>query len=211
MQLSTHHKVALGAAAVTSAIALTDAVTHGLTGDNPFSDESGLPPAALALVDVAHGLTYVALAVVLLREADRFRHTNRVARGLRWVVLVSLGVLAAGFLFIAPVISLREAYDSSTYDTFGLVGGPAFFGMIFGSMGLGLALSRTRTLGAGARVLVWMVPVFGFTMVLAWLAPLWAHPAYLETTLQLGLALLGVGAATTLPGSELPAGLDRVR
>jgi hypothetical protein len=212
MQLSRHHKVALTAAVVTSAIALTDAITHGLTGDNPFSDESDLAPAVLALVDVIHGLTYVALAVVLVREAARFRSVNRVARAARWVVMASLVTLAIGFILLAPVISWREAYDTPLYDAFGMVGGPAFFGLIFGSLALGLALARDRRLGVGARVLLLMLPVFGGMMLLAWLAPAWAHPAYLETTLQLGLALLGVDAARPgrLPGLTTPD-FDRVR
>ena len=202
MHLAPHHRWALAGATATSAIALTDAVTHGLTGGySPFSDESDLL-ALVALGNVVHGLTYVALGAVLIREAARFRSLNRVARGSRWVILASLAVLAVGFIVVAPVISLRNAYDSGTYVAFGLVAGPAFFGMILGSLVLGLALLRTQVLGVGARILALMLPVLGLTLLLTSLLPLWAHPAYLETTLHLGLALLGVGAVATQPATR---------
>lgn len=202
MELASHHRWALAGATATSAIALSDAVTHGVTGGySPFSDDSDLQ-TLVATADVVHGLTYVALAVVLLREAERFRGTNRLARGSRWVVLVSLAVLAVGFLFLAPVIALRDAYDSGVYTGFSVVGAPAFFGMIFGSLTLGLAVLRNRSLGVGGRVLALMTPVFGGMMLLDWLAPAWAHPAYLETTLHFGLALIGVGALAAQPATR---------
>lgn len=199
MKLQTHHRLALTGAVVTSAIALTDAITHGVTGGySPFSEESDMTGVAAA-GSLAHGLTYLALAAVLVREADRFRSTNRAARGSRWVVLVSLAVLAAGFIFVAPVVDLRGAYDGTAYTSFGLVAGPAFGGLILGSLVLGLALLRNRALGVGARVLGLMLPVIGLSVLLGWLASDWAHPAYAETTLHFGLALLGVGVAAAQP------------
>ena len=201
MQLASHHRWALVGAVATSAIALTDAVTHGVTGGrSPFSEESDLQ-ALVAVGNLVHGLAYAALAVVLVREADRFRSTNVVARAARWVVLVSLAVLTAGFVLVAPVIALRDAYDSPVYTALGAVVAPAFIGMILGSLVLGLAVLRNRSLGIGGRVLALMLPVLAGTMLLAWLAPAWAHPAYLETMLQLGLALVGVDAVAAQPGS----------
>ncbi|QZY28213.1 hypothetical protein [Nocardioides coralli] len=194
MSLSRHHTVALAAAGCMSAVAITDAVTHGLTGHySVFSDESENWPA-LVLSAVVHGLAYVALAWVLLREGDRFAATNRVARATRWVVIACLGVLAAGFLLIQPFLDPRGGYDGALYETFGVLVGPAFLGMLLGSMGLGLALLRSPALGIGPRMLALMLPVLGVTVLLGWLAPAWAHPAYLETTFSFGLALLGVRA-----------------
>lgn len=39
-----------------------------------------------------------------------------------------------------------------------------------------------------------MLPVFGVTILLQLVATDWAHPAYLETTLHFGIAVLGVDA-----------------
>ena len=62
-----------------------------------------------------------------------------------------------------------------------------------GALGMGLALARNRSLGYGARILSALLPVAALTALVGWLAPDWAHPAYAETVLHFGLALLGVG------------------
>ena len=202
MPLSRHHRWALTGAVLTSAIALTDAVTHGLTGGfSPFSEESDLTLLVVAGT-LVHGLAYVAFAVVLLTEAGRFSATNRVARSSRWVVLASLAVLAAGFLTVSPVATVLDAYDGTAYAVFGIVAGLGFAGLLLGSMVMGLALLRTDALGLGARVLALLLPALGVTLLLAWLSPLWAHPAYVETLAYVGLALLGVGAGSSRPATR---------
>ncbi len=47
-----------------------------------------------------------------------------------------------------------------------------------------------------------MIPVLLATIALGLLAPDWAHPAYLETTINVGVALLGVGGAATAEASR---------
>jgi hypothetical protein len=193
MQLSTHHKVALAGAAMTSGIALFDAMTHGLTGEySMFSDESGVRLAKV-LGDLVHGLTYVALCFVLVREATLIAAAGRAQAVLRWILVGSLTLLAAGFLLVAPWLESPESA--------GVVGvvlvvlmSIGFAGMIFGSLIIGPLLLRTPGLRTAARVLTAMVPVLGITILLAFVATDWAHPAYLETTLHFGIALLGVDA-----------------
>ena len=202
MNMKLHHKLALLGAAGTSAIALSDAVTHGLTGHySVFADTSGNAPVQ-ALGDLVHGLTYLALSLVLVREATRFAALNRVARGCRWVVLVSLATLAPGFVLVAPVLAITGIDAGTPYAIWGGIAGVAFIGMILGSLVLGLALLPSRALGVGARVLALMLPVAGLTALIAWLAPAWAHPAYLETTLHFGLATLGLGTAAVLRSAD---------
>jgi len=205
MSMQLHHKLALLGAAGTSAMALGDAVIHGLTGHySVFADTSGNAPVQ-ALGDLLHGLTYLALSWVLVREAGRFTAVNRVARGCRWVVLVSLAALATGFVLVAPVLAFSDT-DAGTPDAiWGGIAGVAFVGMILGSLVLGLALLPSRALGVGARVLALMLPVAGLTALLAWLASGWAHPAYLETTLHFGLATLGLGVAAVLTSADARA------
>lgn len=191
MNISTHHRVALGCAAVTSAMALTDAVTHGLTGGpSPFGDESA--GAAVSLVtNLAHGGTYLALAWVLYAERDRLSATGPFSRVLAFVVAVSLTLLAFGFLVVLPVTDAVGREPGPVAD--GLFGA-AFFGLIFGSLVLGLSLLRSPGLRYAARTLAAMVPVLGVTLLLDVLGSGFAHPAYLETTLHFGLAILGVDA-----------------
>jgi hypothetical protein len=201
MQLSIHHKLALTGAAMTSAIALFDAMTHGLTGEySVFSDESGVRPVKV-LGDLVHGLTYVALCLVLVREATLVAAAGRVQAVLRWVLVGSLTLLAAGFLLVAPWLESPESA--------GVVGvvlvvlmSIGFAGMAFGSLLIGPLLLRTPGLRTGARVLTAMLPVLGLTILLAFVAADWAHPAYLETTLHFGLALLGVDVVRRATASD---------
>lgn len=191
MPLSTHHKLALAGAAVTSSIALFDAFTHGLTGAySVFADEGGVR-WALVTAALAHGLPYLAFCAVLVLEAPLIRSAGRVAAGLRWVLLVSLALLAAGFVLLAP---FTEPTDSGLGLLFGVVATVGFIGMLLSAVVLGPLLLKVRALRPGSVVLSAMLPVLGLTFLLAWLAPDWAHPAYLETTLHLGIALLGAGA-----------------
>ena len=202
MNIQLHHKLALLGAAGTSAIALSDAVTHGLTGHySVFADTSGNAPVQ-ALGQLLHGLTYLALSLVLVREAGRFAAANRVARGCRWVVLVSLATLASGFVLVAPVLAFTGTDVGRPHEIWGGIAGIAFIGMILCSLVLGLALLPSRALGVGARVLALMLPVAGLTALIAWLASAWAHPAYLETTLHFGLATLGLGTAAVLTAAD---------
>jgi hypothetical protein len=73
----------------------------------------------------------------------------------------------------------------------------AFAGMILSSLVLGVAVLRTNPLGYGGRILGLLVVVLPTTVVLGFVAPEWAHPAYVETTIHLGVALLGATAAAT--------------
>ncbi|HET7352411.1 MAG TPA: hypothetical protein VFJ28_15870 [Marmoricola sp.] len=195
MALSRHHRIALVGACATSAIALGDAVVHGLTGDNSvFSDDSGRS-ALIALGGIVHGLTYVALAAVLVAERVRFVGTNLVARGARWVLMGGLAVLAIGFLLVVPVLAFAGQPEGAVGAAWAGTATVGFLAMILGSLTLGLALLRTSALGVGARVLAMMLPVAGLTALVAYAAPSWAHPAYVETTLHFGIALLGVSAS----------------
>ena len=191
MQLSTHHKLALTGAFMTSGIALFDAMTHGITGDySIFSDDSGVRPMKV-IGDLVHGLTYVALCLVLVRESTLIAAAGRVQAVLRWILVGSLTLLAAGFLLVAPFLGSPEGAAGTAL---GVVMSLGFAGMILGSLVLGPLLLRAPGMRTGSRVLTAMLPVLSVTILLAFVATAWAHPAYLETTLHFGLALLGVDA-----------------
>lgn len=143
MHLSTHHKVALTGAAVTSGIALFDAVTHGITGDYSwFADDSGVRPAQVFSA-LAHGLTYVALCLVLVREAALIAAAGRVQAIVRWVLVGSLTLLAAGFLLVAPFLESPES-AGAVGVVLGVLMSLGFAGMIFGSLVIGRCCCALR-------------------------------------------------------------------
>jgi hypothetical protein len=77
--------------------------------------------------------------------------------------------------------------------------------MLLSGLLIGPFLLRVRGLRPGSLVLSAMLPVLGFTILLGFVAPDWAHPAYLETTLHFGIALLGVQAVSDRSRSQTSA------
>jgi hypothetical protein len=70
---------------------------------------------------------------------------------------------------------------------------------------LGLAVIRANPVGIGGRVLAWILPVTAMVVALAFLAPAYAHPGWVETVVNVGIALIGVGVVTR---STAGAGVD---
>lgn len=191
--MKAHHIAALIGCVGLSGIALTDAFVQATTGhDSIFADDAG-PVAAVLGSDVWHGLTYAALTWVLIAEAARFASANRVARICRWVLVVCLAVSAVSFVVIVPALLLTDSGESAFAAAFGVLGTPIFFGTILGAVVLGLAVVRRNPLGVGGRVLLLILPVTAIVIALAFLAPALAHPGWVETVVNVGLALIGVG------------------
>jgi len=194
MTLSRRHTVALIGATLTSTIALSDAVMHGSTGRNLLPETSGQAGWIVA-VDLAHGLTYAALSWVLIGERMRLDQANRLARALRYVLLASLGVLAAGFVLVDPVLRIVHVPPTGPLvAAWGWMAGIGFAGMILSSLLLGIAVLRNNPLGYGGRLLGLLIPVLGATVLLGFIASDWAHPGYAETVIYFGVALIGVRA-----------------
>ncbi|WP_395727910.1 hypothetical protein [Nakamurella sp.] len=193
--MKAHHIAALIGCVGLSGIALTDAFVQATTGhDSIFAADDG-PVGAIVASDVWHGLTYAALTWVLIAEAARFAAANRVARICRWVLVVCLAASAVSFVVIVPALLVTESTDGAFAAVFGALGTPIFFGTILAAVVLGLALIRTNPVGIGGRVLVLILPVTGIIIALAFLAPAYAHPGWVETVVNVGIALIGVGVA----------------
>lgn len=194
MHLLVHHRVALAGATATSAIALSDAFTQGLTGHNTvFADTSGVR-WAIVLGSLVHALTYAALVFVLLAEAPRIDTANRVARVLRRVLTACLVVLSVGFLVAEPLraFSSPPAYVETAWT---IVASATFAGVLLSALAIGPFLLRQPTMRIGAALLTGMAPLLGITILIGMLATAWMHPAYLETAMHFGIALLGTGSA----------------
>lgn len=189
MRLSVHHRLALAGAAAASAIAVGDAVTHGLTGSSSIFTDPAAPPWAMAVSFGVHGLAYVALAAVLVQERARLQPVNRAARISRWVTATAFAALAGYFLLLLPALGPDESGGTGTW--LDGVAGAGFAGMLLGGLTLGIALWRAPAFRLESRLLVGLLPAFGLVLLLGWAAPGFAHPAYLEAMLYFGVATTG--------------------
>jgi len=205
MTLTLHHRLALVGATATSAIALSDSMTHGITGEySMFADDSGVPWAT-GLSYAVHGLTYVAFVYVLVAERARLDAVNRAARVARRVLLAAFGTLATIFLIISPIREVVRGWGA--IPVFETVAGLSFLAMFLGGIALGLALWRCHDFRLESRLLVGIVGALGLVLLLAWIAPGFAHPAYLETMLHFGIATTGAGLhVRTGRRTPLPSG-----
>lgn len=209
--MKVHHVVALIGCAGLSGIALTDAFVQATTGHNSiFADDSGRLGAIVA-GDVWHGLTYAALAWVLIAEAARFAAANRVARACRPVLAAGLIASAVSFTVIVPALLLTGSMDGPFAAVFGALGTPIFVVTILAAVVLGLAVLRNNPVGIGGRVLAWILPVAAVVVALAFLAPAYAHPGWIETVVNVGIALIGVraGAARSVAGPAVSPSSSR--
>ncbi|HEX8510457.1 MAG TPA: hypothetical protein VF635_13300 [Propionibacteriaceae bacterium] len=184
--------VAVAAAVATSAIALYDAAHHGLTGRySQFSTDSAYPSVVL-LSDIVHGLNYAALATILVL-ISRDANSGRWQRGVGRLLATVLGVLAAMHLVGSPI----SAATGAEYAVLSDIGGIFFLLMFLLSFILGLTLLRNFQRRVSAVLLVAIVPVLLLTILAAVLGSGFAHPAYAETLVNLGLALLALPTSVT--------------
>jgi hypothetical protein len=182
---------ALAAATTVAAIALTDAVTHGLTGDfSVFAD--GGPVWAYYVATATHGILYALLIAVLVVEGRRIDDGRRSVRWVRRVLVVLLAVMAVSFLLGVAVrtdppgwlLALTTAGFVLSFPVSGL---------------LGILLLRTGGRRLPAVLLTAVLGGLALTLVLAALGSDFAHPAYAEALQFFGVALLGL-RAPAVPG-----------
>ncbi len=200
MHLSRHHRLGLAGVVGIGSIALFDAVTHGLTGrSSVFSDEATVPWIAAA-GSMVHGLAYLTMLAVLWAEREHLRPGRWVSL-LWWVLFGSFAGFAVTYL--GPTWVEALGHDTRMSAVVEPVVTAAFLGHFLAAVGLGFALRRRPEARPGSRILLAILPVIGLTVLVAWLAPTWAHPAYLEITTLLGVALLGADRRAVGPMEAL--------
>lgn len=192
-------RAAVGGAALLSAAALTDALLRG-AGVVPVWDEETGAGAAKGAMDLVHAGAYVLLAVGLTAAGPGIDAGRSAVRLLRRLLVADLGALAAVFAVLAAV----HLGGGTTSAALGAVAGVSFALVLLLPLVLGAVLVRRRGLRLPAAVLVGILPVLGLTLALAAADPAWAHPAYLEVTAYLGIALLAATASTP----RVPADVD---
>lgn len=174
----------LGAGGI-SAIALFDAATHGITGEYSAFAEGGegWPPVVGSLV---HGLGYLVLTACLILRAEEIDSGSRAVRWFRRLTAVAMGILGTLFLVGTVVPNLMDGEAS------GMVGSTAFLAMFLFGTALGISLLATGRRTPATWALIGILAAFCLMVVLGFVAPTWLHPAYPETAVHFGVALLAL-------------------
>ena len=187
--MTVSYKVAITAATLFSAISLYDAIHHGVTGRSSWlADEYGMTWATIAGAIVS-AASFIALAAILVIERVRIDSRSRLRRWMRRLLAVDLAVLATVYGVGLPLTGALR--DIRLDAAVGGVAGAAFAAMFILAVGLGLCLVRIREFRPSVVLLLAILPVIGLTFILQALGSSFAHPAYAETAVYLGIALLG--------------------
>jgi hypothetical protein len=93
----------------------------------------------------------------------------------------------------------------------GAVAGIAFLTMFLLGTILGATLLRRPSLRLPAVLMAATVPVLVLSFALVAVAPRWGHPAYAETVLYLGVALLGTTIAARADADRSPEAVSTGR
>jgi hypothetical protein len=187
--MTVSYKVAITAATIYSALSIYDAVHHGVTGEgSAFSDEYGTTWATITIGIVA-AVSFIANAAILVIERIRIDRASRLRRWVRRLLVADLAVLAAVFGIGIPFMGNLESLSLDA--AVGPVAGVAFGSMFLLAVALGLCLVRVRELRPSAVLLIAVLPAIGLAIILQAIGSAFAHPAYAETAVYLGIALLG--------------------
>jgi hypothetical protein len=202
-------RAAMTAAVLTSVMSVADAVHHGLTGHYLLDDER-----AARWVIVGSNLliaaTFALLAAVL---AERAPTIDAGSRAIRWLRRLTLGDLALLALVFGGGIAIDPRGDGAITDIWGALGGLGFLLMFVLGTALGLALLRRREMRLPAALMAAPLALVPLTILVNAVAADWAHPAYAESALYIGLAMLaGVtsGPAGGADRGARRAGAERV-
>ncbi|WP_157155661.1 hypothetical protein [Diaminobutyricimonas sp. LJ205] len=191
---------ALVGATVMSTIALTDAIwAANLPGTpSPWSLEAG-NDFMLRGVGFGHAIPYLLLAAVLLKAGPIVDAGRRFVAVVRWILIVGFALF--GILFGWDAVGDPRAEYS---ELLSLISTGAFIVTLLVPIVLGFALIRRRELRLPVLFLIAPVLLFPLTLLLAAIST-WGHPAYLETAVNFGVALLGIAVAWS-PGEPVATG-----
>jgi len=190
------------AASLTTLIALDIVWNAGSSELGPWVDPERFPALARVTI-VVHAVLYVLLASALITYGRAIDMGRRFVGVIRWTIAAGYGIFATLFTWLA---------FNPTFDTEGVVSilsTVAFAVTLIVPIVLGFAVVRRREFRVAAILLTAPVVVLPMVMVLEAFTE-WAHPGYLETVVNVGVALLCVAAsAQDLAPASAPAALIR--
>ncbi|MFD1505383.1 hypothetical protein FE374_01960 [Georgenia yuyongxinii] len=187
--MSRTNAVALVCTLLLAALAIGDALAYPLTGVSLASDRNGAGshlegPFWEGLVNVIHGIAYLAPVVVLLTVAGPVFHRRPWRQGLRWLSIVGMTLMGLGFLVSAFLPGVAV-------DIVEILLGVGFLVTLVvpGALGFTLLVQGDRSPSA------WLLAAAPLALVAAFaldaLGSPWGHPGYGEALAYCGYALLG--------------------
>jgi hypothetical protein len=187
---------ALVAAAMLSALIALDILWNANNPDQvgPWLDAQ-THPYLVPVIGVIHAVLYALLAAALIQSGRTIDAGRRLIKVLRWTLIGCFALFAIlySILIVDPTFNTSGVYE--------ILVTVAFAVSLLAPIVLGFALIRRREFRLPAILLVAPIVVLPLTLVLEAFTA-FAHPGYMETVVNLGLALLCV-AASSLPPSEL--------
>ena len=177
---------ALVAAILASAYSIAEAIAAPITGHPVIDQESG-PNPALTIVGALLISTFTLGVAVLWEQAERIDAGSSFRRWVRRLLQAALAALA--LISGIGIVAERIAPDGlvSTMDGAGSI---PFLSMFVLGATLGFSLIRRSQLRAAAYCLASVAALIPLTVLTGILLPGWAHAAYAETALYIGIALL---------------------
>jgi hypothetical protein len=184
---------AVSTAAVLSALALSDAALNALTpsGAAPW-DPEGASELMLRAVNLLHGIPYLLLAAVLMTYR---RQIDQDSRALPWLRNILAGCYAILGLFFSFAGLFAPRLGTETPEWLSAAIFVPFLGSFIIAIPLGLLLLKHHRMQLSGWLLASPIIVLPLTIVLESTSR-WAHPAYLETVINLGTALISVAATS---------------
>ncbi len=189
---------ALVAAAMLSALIALDVVWNAYNPDQigPWLDAETYPYLA-RIVGIAHTALYTLLAAALIQSGRAIDAGRPLVRVLRWILISCFATFAVLF----SLVIVNPAFN--TDGVYAVVATVVFAASLLLPIVLGFALIRRREFRVPALLLIAPLILLPLIFVLEAFTA-FAHPGYMETAVNFGLALLCV-AASSLPADLGPA------
>jgi peptidoglycan/LPS O-acetylase OafA/YrhL len=186
----------LVAAASLSTLIVLDIIWNASNPDQPgpWVDAEGSPALARFLSGV-HVALYALLAAGLIRYGRVIDGGRRFVTVIRWIIAAGYAVFAVLFAWL--MINSTMSVDG-VYATLSTV---AFAATLLVPIVLGFGLIRRREFRVPSILLIAPLVVFPLVLLLEAFTD-WAHPGYLETVVNFGVALLCVAASASPPADE---------
>ncbi|MGM1028904.1 MAG: hypothetical protein ACQEWM_03415 [Actinomycetota bacterium] len=175
---------ALAAASALAMLVALDVLWNAHDGTvGPWLDGAQHPELA-RLSGVVHAVVYGLLIACLIRSGPSVDAGRRFVRIVRWILVASYALMLVPFAWLAvgdPTGSVAPAIETATSI--------AFVVNLLLPIALGLALIRRRALRVPALLLLSPLVLLPLTIALEAFTA-YAHPGYMETAVNVGLALL---------------------